>query len=338
MTVIRLTSARLGVAAALIMVLLGLSLTACGGGDGDSGDAKATSSGKGNEEQLRFVAVSHGQSDDPFHSIVRNGLDSAAEQMGVDLEYNAPGGNYDPIAQRQLIERAVASKPDGIIGTMPDIDALAPALKEAVDAGIPVILINSGQSEVKATGALTYIGQDEFEAGRQAGLLMKDQGVHKVLCLNPEVGNVVLDQRCDGFKETTGAEMKILAVDFEPTNIQQRLTAALQSDPQVDGILSGSAVPAEAALPVLDDFEQKGRKIALGTFDLSPGVLEAVENGKILYAMDQQPFLYAYEAVVQLANWIRYQVKFPALAQTTGTVVTKDNAADVIDLSEQGVR
>ena len=79
------------------------------------------------DEQLRFVVVSHGQAADPFWSVVKRGVDQAGEDLSVTVEYQAPT-TYDMIAMSQLIDAAVASNPDGLVVSIPDAEALSPAI------------------------------------------------------------------------------------------------------------------------------------------------------------------------------------------------------------------
>ena len=122
--------------------------------------------------------------------------------MGVKVEYQAPP-TFDMVAMSQLIDAAVASKPDGLVVSVPDADALGPSIKAAVAAGIPVITMNSGSDVSQELGALNHVGQTEYEAGLGAGERMGEAGVKNALCVNQEVGNAALDQRCKGFTDAT---------------------------------------------------------------------------------------------------------------------------------------
>ena len=183
--------------------------------------------------QLRFVVVTHGQASDPFWSVVQNGVEQAGKDMGVKVEYQAPP-TFDMVAMSQLIDAAVASKPDGLVVSIPDADALGPSIKAAVDAGIPVISMNSGSDVAAELGVLTHVGQTEYEAGLGAGERMGEAGVKNALCVNQEVGNVALDLRCQGFTDglaKSGGTVEVLAVDLtDPTDAQQRIEAALTAD------------------------------------------------------------------------------------------------------------
>ncbi len=149
---------------------------------------------------IRIEVVSHGQASDPFWSVVQNGVNEAAADMGVTANYSAPS-TFDMVAMAQLIDTAVASQPDGIVVSIPDADALGPSIEAAVAAGIPVISMNSGSDVYKDLGVLVHVGQTEYEAGFGGGQRMSEAGVTKGLCVNQEVGNVALDLRCQGFAD-----------------------------------------------------------------------------------------------------------------------------------------
>src|SRR5215469_13183459 len=85
------------------------------------------SAGSAQGQSYRFVVVTHGQASDPFWSVVKNGVDQAAKDMGVNVEYQAPP-RFDMVAMSQLIDAAVASNPDGLVVSIPDANALGPSI------------------------------------------------------------------------------------------------------------------------------------------------------------------------------------------------------------------
>ena len=60
-------------------------------------------------QDMRIVVVSHGQASDPFWSVVKNGVDQAAKDLGVNVEYQAPD-TFDMVQMSQIIDAAVAGK------------------------------------------------------------------------------------------------------------------------------------------------------------------------------------------------------------------------------------
>ena len=295
------------------------------------------------QDDIRIEVVSHGQASDPFWSVVQNGVVAAAETMGVTANYTAPP-TFDMPAMAQLIDTAVASAPDGIIVSLPDADALGPSIQAAVAAGIPVISMNSGSDDYAALGILAHVGQTEYVAGVGGGKRMADAGVTTGLCVNQEVGNTALDLRCQGFADAlaeAGATSEVLAVDLtDPAGSQAAISAALIANPAIDGVLTLGPTGADPALLAFAELGILGQT-KLATFDLSPNALQAIVDGDMLFAIDQQQYLQGYLPVVMLTLYNQFGGLIPGgggVVLTGPGFVTAENAAAVIDLSAQGIR
>ncbi len=287
--------------------------------------------------QSRIVFVTHGQSGDPYWSVVKNGMDDAAKALGVKAEYLSPE-TFDMVKMAQLIDTATASKPDGLVVSIPDAAALGGPVKEAVAAGIPVIVIDSGGSKLtKELGGLLYLGQSEYEAGVTAGERVAKLGVKKAACLNQEVGNSSLDDRCAGFAKGLGAEVPVVQGVIDPTEMKSRVLAYLNANSDVEFLLGCGPTATEPALAALDELGLKG-KVKLGTFDLSPNILQAILDGNVEWGIDAQQYLMGYIPVVMLDLKTKYKLAPIADYPTGPGFVTKAEAASVIDLSKQGRR
>ena len=81
-------------------------------------------------DETRVVFVTHGQSGDPYWSVVKNGMDDAAKTLGVKAEYLAPE-TFDMAKMAQMIDAIAASKPDGLVVSVPDAAALSEPVKNA---------------------------------------------------------------------------------------------------------------------------------------------------------------------------------------------------------------
>jgi simple sugar transport system substrate-binding protein len=287
-------------------------------------------------QDMRFVVVSHGQASDPFWSVVKNGVDQAAEDLGVTVEYRAPD-TFDMVQMAQIIDASVASQPDGLVVSIPDGEALGDSIRNAVASGIPVISMNSGSDVREELGVAVHVGQTEFEAGQGGGKQMQAAGVTKAICVNQEVGNVALDLRCEGFTDGLGGAVEVLSVSMDPTEIGNAVKAYLSANPDTDGVLTLGPSAAEPTMAALEEIEMLD-KVSFGTFDLSPGVLEAIDQGKMMFAIDQQQYLQGY-LPIQLLKLHQLYGLMPAGTVMTGPgFVTQDNAAQVIDLSAKGIR
>jgi simple sugar transport system substrate-binding protein len=289
----------------------------------------------------RIAVVSHGQASDSFWSIVKKGVDDAGDQTGVAVSYRAPD-KYSVDRMRRLIDEAIADRLDGLVVSLPDLDALAPAIRRAERAGIPVVSINSGSDRFRELGILAHVGQPEWQAGFESGRRMARAGVSNALCVNQEVGNAGLKLRCQGFGEgmrRSGGHTHTIPVELQDAAQAQRRVAQAVATGAYDGILTLGPGGAEPALAALRAGGLAGQ-VKLATFDLSPAVLQALQAGRLLFAVDQQPYLQGYLPIVLLAERSRHQL-FPArgeLIPTGPDFITPASAAGVIELSRRGYR
>ncbi len=326
-------------------ILLLFVLAACGG-SGLTANNTPSSSGSGsnsgsNWRNLKFYVITHGQASDPFWAVVKKGVEQAAHDMGVQAIYESPD-TFDMVAMSHLIDAAVATHPDGLVVSIPDPQALGPSIKRAVAAGIPVISINSGADAAKSLGVLVHVGQTEYQAGLGGGQKLAAAGVRNVLCVNQEVGNAALEQRCQGVKDAmkqAGGTLTEIGVNLNnPTQTKQTIEAAIQHNPKIDGIMALGPTGATPALQALQELNDVG-KIKLATFDLSSDVLNAIQKGQILFAIDQQQYLQGYLPIVLLTL---YRTNLNTVANdvimTGPGYVTQDNVAQVIKLTAAGTR
>ncbi|MEZ4610813.1 MAG: substrate-binding domain-containing protein [Caldilineaceae bacterium] len=169
---------------------------------------------------------------------------------------------------------------------------------------------------------------------------MAAAGATKALCVNQEVGNVAMDLRRQAspmpWLSPVGPWTSWLWT-WPIRSMQQRIAAAVTANEDVDSIL---ALGPTGAAPTLAAMDELGREdILLATFDLSPEVLDAVEEGRMLFAIDQQQYLQGYLPIVMLTL---YNTNLNTVANdvimTGPGFVTADNAAQVKDLSAAGTR
>ncbi|MBY2908583.1 sugar ABC transporter substrate-binding protein [Rhizobium leguminosarum] len=299
--------------------------------------ALGAASGVAIAQDINIIAVTHGQANDPFWSVVKNGVSAGAKDAGVSIDYRAPE-TFDMVAMSQLIDAAVNQKPAGLIVSIPDSSALGPSIQKAVAAGIPVISINSGSDVSKSLGALLHVGQDEYSAGKAAGEKLKEMGGKVAICVNQEVGNVSLDQRCQGFSDGFAGSVTVLPVSNDPADVRAKVKAALSSNAAIDTIMAlGASTAGEPSLAAVADAGMTG-KIKVATFDLSADFLKAVAAGDAAFAIDQQQFLQGYLPVVFLANYAKYGLIPGGNVPSGPNLITKEKAAQVVELSAKGIR
>ena len=276
----------------------------------------------------RYVMVTHGEGNDPFWPVVQKGGEDAARAIGADFEYI-----YNPSADMadmaSSIQAAAATSPDGMVISLPDPDALGPAIKAAVAAGVPVITMNSGLETSASLGALMHVGQPEYLAGQSAGARAKAEGATKALCMIQEAYNTALVDRCEGYGESV--PMEFTDTTSDPATIQTRATAALQSNPDVDAILSVGPHVCDAVSKALDDL---GMTVHHSCFDLSPAVMDLINAGKVAFTIDQQQRLQGYLPIIILHLYNNGAGLLPGANIPSGPgFVDKSNATSVAALA-----
>jgi simple sugar transport system substrate-binding protein len=321
--------------ALVFMVLLVGVIAGCGGDDNGGGGAKDDVD-LTQKKDVTIAVITHGEGDS-FWAVVKKGAEQAGKDLGVTVKYSE--SNNKPEEQAQLIESAVTEGVDGIAVSAPDPDAIHDSVKTAVDAGIPVITINSGAEESAALGAITHVGQTETIAGQGAGAKLKEAGVTKLICVVHEQGNVGLNQRCDGAKKGFGGNVEnvqVTGINDISTTLTE-IQSKLEADDSIDGVL---ALNPDIAIAARDAIAGASSKAKLATFDLSGDVIKAIEDGEILFAVDQQQYLQGYLPVVFLTlNKTNLNTVGGGRAVLTGPgFVEKSNAAKIKQLAEAGTR
>ena len=276
----------------------------------------------------RYVMVTHGEGNDPFWPVVQKGGEDAARAIGADFEYI-----YNPSADMadmaSSIQAAAATSPDGMVISLPDPDSLGAAIKAAVAAGVPVITMNSGLESSASLGALMHVGQPEYLAGQSAGARAKAEGATKALCMIQEAYNTALVDRCEGYGESV--PMEFTDTTSDPATIQTRATAALQSNPDVDAILSVGPHVCDAVSKALDDL---GMTVHHSCFDLSPAVMDLINAGKVAFTIDQQQRLQGYIPIIVLHLYNTGAGLLPGANIPSGPgFVDKSNATSVAALA-----
>lgn len=298
----------------------------------EEGDASTS------RKNIEIVMVTHGQAGDPYWSVVKRGVDQAERDLGVEVSYQAPQ-TFDIAEMKKLASAAVAQRPDGIALSLPDADALTPVVKKAEAAGIPVVTLDAGEEAAAELGVLTHVGASQYTAGKRAGQRLGKAGARSVACLHPEQGNSSLDLRCEGLAaglEPSGGSAENVAVNAkDPTDSRQRIVAALESG-KYDAVMALASLAVGPMLAAVKDVSFTGK---LASFDLSPEILQAIDDGRIDFTVDGQQYLMGYLPVLYLAQYVQYQLTPTQRLTPTGPAfVTKENAGEVLGLAKDGVR
>jgi simple sugar transport system substrate-binding protein len=285
------------------------------------------------------VAIVGGKTDDAFFAKVKKGIDDAA------LVVAAHGGKvnylqlqtYDNIGgdAANLVRTAISQKANVIAVPNWVPDSEDEAIKAAQAAGIPVILFNAGGGDkAKELGALNYVGNEEYTAGLAGGERFTTAGAKNVLCVNTVPGAQNLEDRCKGISDgiTKGGgkstQLPLPASSFgNPTAVAEAIKATLLKDSTIDGLVTISASDADSAAVGIEQASMTG-KVQLGSFDMNDTCLERIKGGTQLYAIDQQPWLQGFLAVVLADAYVNYGLKLATAPILTGPGVVDSSNID----------
>ncbi len=320
-------------ALAVLALLAGCSST----GGKRAEDEQRRSGGQSAVDTPRWTVamVTHSGEGDTYWDIVRSGAQQAADKDNIEFLYS-----HDDEAGRQaeLVRTAINQDVDGLIVTLAKPDAMESAVRAAVDAGIPVITVNSGQELSEQFGALAHIGQDEELAGEAVGHELNDLDARAAVCVLHEQGNIGHEQRCDGVRATFEGTLESLYVDgTNMPGVESAIEAKLISGSDVDTVVTLGAPFATVAAKAASQAGSDARTV---TFDLNPEVATALGEGTLEFAVDQQPYLQGYQSVDLLWLWLSNGNMLgggqPVL--TGPQIVTPDQAEELADYARRGTR
>lgn len=280
----------------------------------------------------KYILVSHSDGTNVFWQVLAKGAFDAAKLVDVDLEFRHPKRSADAIAEAEIIDAAVAQQVDGLIVTILDPNVVGPAVKRAVDAGIPVITANTGADASKQYGGLYHVGQNDYASGRGAGEFAKSKGVTKHACYVNVAANIALRARCQGYADGLGQPINIVEITSDPTEGKTRAAANLLSNQGIDGVVVTDPVACVAMMNAIDEVGLTG-KVQVGCFDNSADVAKAIASGRAAFTIDQQQYLQGFYPVIGLYLYKKYGLRPGANILTGPGFVTKDNIEAVRSLA-----
>jgi len=296
------------------------------------------------DKQLYIIGVFHADVSNSFSSVVKKGVEQAGKDLGIKVEFVGPD-KFDVVAEGQLIEAAIAKKPDGLFVSLPDCDALKPMVHDALAAGIPVMSFNAGAACFRDAGSLVHVAEDGIQGGIGAGDRLVALGAKNVICLVHEPGNAFLEDRCKGMKmalEKAGGKSTNVATSLaDPSVTKGALEAAFLKDKTIDAIggeWGGGPSPAVID-QTITDLNLQG-KVIVSYFDPGLDTMQMIKDGKVAFVTSQVPFNQGYLPVEFLAAYIKYGVLAggpKAVVDNGGFFVDKNNVDKLIGLVKAGI-
>lgn len=284
------------------------------------------------EEKWIVYFIPHAGPADPFWATqIKMAQNIASLFPEIELRVAAPE-RYGIKEQVELLEAAVAKKPDVIIVTISDAEAMDPILRKAIDEGVYVIAINiedyrPPDERIPYAG---YIGMDE----RISGSVLAEETFKRFKELTGHLpkravigihqpGLICLEMRADGIKkvaEEYGVPVEKLDITMDPTKAMEILRAYLTKYPDTELIFTLGPSGSHPAIELIRELGLKG-KVYHGCIDLSPKILKGIEEGITLVAISQQPAAQAAYSVYAAYLYLKYGILTPSLIPTGPAVV-----------------
>jgi len=266
----------------------------------------------------------------PFFKVIVDNVTAEAAKSGYDVL--AVSAEFDPGAQNNQVNDFIVKKVDAIILTPADSKAVAPAIKKATEAGIPVFTADIA-CMADDCGVISHIATDNYAGGRQAGKAMHEAlgGKGKVAIIDhPEVESVIL--RTKGFQD----ELKELKSEIEivgswPGKGSKDVSFSVaQEILQAHGDLNGffcindpSALGALAALEIA-----KKTDVKIVGFDGMPEGKQAIKDGKIFADPIQYPDKIGQITVQTIMQYLAGEKVEPQILIPTGLYYKADADKD----------
>jgi ribose transport system substrate-binding protein len=312
----------------LLLVVLG-ALFGC------SGKPSAPEAGGSTPETKLAIAVIPKGSMHEFWKAVHAGANKAAEELGVEIIFKGPQQEGDREEQIKIVEGFTTQRVSGIVLAPLDDTALRMPVKNAQDAGIPVLIIDSGLKDIET---VSFVATDNYVGGKLAGERMAQLmsgGQKNVILLRYQEGSASTDERERGFLDAVKAapNIKLLSdnqyAGATQETAQKTAENLIQSfknadgSPKFDGIFCPNESSTAGMLKALQDAGLAGKVKLLG-FDSSPKLIEGLESGQIDGLVLQDPFNMGYMGVKTLVEKLRGGTPVKRI-DTGATLVDKAN-------------
>jgi ribose transport system substrate-binding protein len=291
------------------------------------------------QDNVRIVLVP-GLTTDAFYITMNKGAQAAAEALGITVDFQgAP--NFNPVEQIPVLDAVIASAPSAILIAPTDKVQLVEPLRKAVDAGIPVVtvdtFIDDGSYQDGAGDGdfpMSYIASNNVAGGKIAARAMCDAIGSKgsVYVSNVSPGISTTDQREEGFKAGIAEicpDVTVLETQYndnDSATAASQFQAVLASTPDVAGVFGANLFSALGAANGVEGADKSG-DVTVIAFDAPQSIVDQIKSGLVDMTIAQHPFEIGYYGVITAYAHITGNPVPPSIG-TGYTVMTADNVDD----------
>ncbi len=254
----------------------------------------------------------------PFYVEIQDGIQKEADYLGVDVSFQAPDDDVDSDTQiemvAQMTENYINQGVDAIILAPVGTTELAPVVKEANDADIPILLVDSLIDEDALDDCdasyVSFVSSNNYLGGQLAGQAMSDAiELGKVAVIEGLEGQESSQDRVDGFTDTILSLGNLTVVASEPADwdtdeAYSVCKSILEENPDLAGLFSVSEKMTLGAIQAIEEAGMQDQITVIG-FDYLEDGQKAMKDGEMYAAVAQEPETIgdsAIDAIVKYLN------------------------------------
>ncbi|MBE3555217.1 MAG: sugar-binding protein [Thermicanus sp.] len=279
-------------------------------------------------QSYHFLLVSQ-EIENPYWAKVYAGAKEAADRENIYIEYKGPV-QTDIEEHLRILERGIAERVDGIITQGLNAEAFTPVINKAVEAGIPVITIDTDAPHSKR---IAYVGTYNYRAGRQAGqeMIRLTGGTGKVGIVTGSLEATNMIERVQGFKDALAASPNLHIVAVESSNISriyasEKTDQILRDHPDITALYGTSALDGPGMAEVVKRRGLSG-KITILSFDDLEETLAYIKEGVITATVAQNPIRMGSESILLMKKLLEGKA-IPTLNLTDTLILRKENLTE----------
>lgn len=309
----------------LATLLIGLSACSPSNSDGTSASGDGASA-DASDHKYTIAVVPKGLGHQ-FWTTVKAGADAAGAEFDAEILWNGPPKETEIAEQIDILQDMLSRGVDGIVMAACDENALVETIDKAMDAGVPVVTIDSG---VKSDRPVSFIATNNIAGAKAAADalagLIGDSGKVGLIPFVP--GAATSEQREAGFKEGIAehSDIELAAVIHCHSDVAKAMAATedmISAHPDLKGIFAANEAACIGAMNALATAGKTG-EVKLVAFDASPEQVEAMKSGAVQALIVQNPYRMGYEGVQNVIAAIEGQ-PVPKEIDTGVIVVTPEN-------------
>ncbi|MES3677897.1 D-ribose ABC transporter substrate-binding protein [Halomonas elongata] len=233
--------------------------------------------------------------------------EATAEELGYEANVSSHKG--DTNTESNQVDTAITNQAEAIILDPANADGSIGAVRKAVDAGIPVFIVNAeiNQQGLAKAQLVSNNAQGAALGAQQWVQSVGDEAKYVELKGAPSDNNAAT--RSNGYETVLSQYPSLERVgsdvaNWDRTQGYSKMQSMLQANPDVDGVISGND---EMALGAIAALKEAGKldDVVVGGFDGSPDAVEAVRAGEMAYTVLQPVAIFAEEAVRMADTFVR---------------------------------